>query len=198
MRFVTNTIKTGKGRSFEELVAAKYQEKENLIKASAAKSNVKVAEADEADSSGQPEAEAKLVNTPKVENDEKVSVSQKSEGEGPDSGQPAAEAKLVNIPKKPTEASEKVTEKVAKKEEKKEEEKEASKETTEKVAETEECEEKEEEKCEEKEEEEDKEANKPIKFVKIATLDEKTKGWLRDYWSNIFPSEYVDAMLMDK
>jgi hypothetical protein len=35
------------------------------------------------------------------------------------------------------------------------------------------------------------------KFVKIAKLNDKTKNWLREYWKNLYPAEYVDMMLKD-
>ncbi len=36
------------------------------------------------------------------------------------------------------------------------------------------------------------------KFIRIANLDSKTKTWLKDYWKNLYPAEYVDAMIQDK
>jgi len=36
------------------------------------------------------------------------------------------------------------------------------------------------------------------KFVKVANLDSKSKTWLNEYWKNLYPPEYVDAMLSDK
>jgi len=43
-----------------------------------------------------------------------------------------------------------------------------------------------------------KEAVAAPKFVKVSDLNDKSKSWLRDYWRNIFPDAYVDAMLADK
>jgi hypothetical protein len=43
----------------------------------------------------------------------------------------------------------------------------------------------------------EKKASTP-KFVKIAKLDPKTKAWLKDYWTNLYPAEYVDAMIQDQ
>jgi hypothetical protein len=34
-----------------------------------------------------------------------------------------------------------------------------------------------------------------VRFVKIANLTEKQKGVFRDYWSNIWPKEFIDAVL---
>ena len=72
-------------------------------------------------------------------------------------------------------------------------------------------EEKKEQKTEEKKEEkpQEKKQQKPqekkeqkkaqsAKLVKIASLDSKTKSMLKKYWSNIYPKEYVDAMISDE
>jgi hypothetical protein len=80
--------------------------------------------------------------------------------------------------------------------------KEENQESEEKEAETEDKEDKEDkeaEATEEKEKEEvKKEAKEKVKFVKIANLDSKSKAWLNDYWKNLYPAAYVDAMLSDK
>ena len=39
---------------------------------------------------------------------------------------------------------------------------------------------------------------KTVSFVKIAKLNDKTKAMLKTYWSNLYPAEYVDAMLTDQ
>ena len=39
---------------------------------------------------------------------------------------------------------------------------------------------------------------KAVSFVKIAKLNDKTKAMLKTYWSNLYPAEYVDAMLTDQ
>ncbi len=36
------------------------------------------------------------------------------------------------------------------------------------------------------------------KFVKVANLDDKSKSWLREYWKELYPPEFVEAMLADK
>lgn len=43
-----------------------------------------------------------------------------------------------------------------------------------------------------------KEASTGTKFEKVANLDEKSKAWLSEYWRNIYPEAYVEAMLADK
>ena len=42
------------------------------------------------------------------------------------------------------------------------------------------------------------EAAKAPTFVKVAKLDSKTKSMLKAYWDNLYPAEYVDAMLTDQ
>ena len=42
------------------------------------------------------------------------------------------------------------------------------------------------------------EATKAPTFVKVAKLDAKTKSMLKAYWGNLYPAEYVDAMLTDQ
>lgn len=41
-------------------------------------------------------------------------------------------------------------------------------------------------------------AKTETKFVRIANLNDKSKKWLAEYWKNLYPAEYVDAMLSDK
>lgn len=48
------------------------------------------------------------------------------------------------------------------------------------------------------EEEETKEANKELRFVKLANLDDKQEAFMRDYWLQEFDPDYVDAMLAKK
>jgi len=93
---MTNSIKLN-GGSFSDFVK-KTLNKQEVVKTA----SVKVAEEEaekkdgEGKDSGQPAAEAKLVNTPKKEEGKKGGKVDKEVG--PDSGQPAAEAKLVNCP----------------------------------------------------------------------------------------------------
>jgi hypothetical protein len=49
-----------------------------------------------------------------------------------------------------------------------------------------------------KEEKKDKEASTQEKFVRLAKLDGTTRNWLKEYWKNIFPAEYVELMLQEK
>ena len=45
---------------------------------------------------------------------------------------------------------------------------------------------------------EEKEASKKVEFVKIANLDEKNKGFLKEYWRQLFGDDYVNALTADK
>ena len=85
-------------KKFEDFVAG-IVNKDSLRKEASVKTAEK--ECDEAPSSGQPEAEAKLVNKPKKEEGKGKGKGGKADNtEAPSSGQPEAEAKLVNDPKK--------------------------------------------------------------------------------------------------
>jgi len=234
MKFVTHKISTGKAKSFDEIIR-QYQEKATIKTAS-----TKVAEADEAESSGQLDVEP-LHQTgesttmpaagPSAKKDDNSTNSGKATGkedkEGEDSGQPKAEGKLVNDPKPDKDAKiEDKTEKVAEKCKKDEDEDCECKDCT--AAKEEayvklggikgmcscgkpnfickgkckgECsddDKKEDKKEDDKKEKEVKDANTQPKFVRLANLDDKSKGWLSDYWKKLYPADYVDAMLADK
>jgi hypothetical protein len=217
MKFNSNRIFTGQAKTFEDVVKS-YTEKK-LVKTA----SVKVAEKDEAESSGQLKVE------PLHQKGESTEATPSSgckcdKKEAPSSGQPEAEAKLVNEPKV--------------------EDKKADATVTTKEAEfsTKKCPEcgmcgglckckgkgkgkgkgdcdgtgKGDGECNkdkkiEKEGDDDaddtdaeakaKEAIKAAStgnFVKIANLDSKTKSWLNTYWKKLFPASFVDAMLADK
>jgi len=90
-------------------------------------------------------------------------------------------------------------EKEAKTEDKDDEEKEAKtedKDDEEKEAKTEDKDDEEKEAKTEEDEEEKKEAS--VKFVKIANLNAKNKGFLREYWTKLYGEDYVSALLADK
>jgi hypothetical protein len=243
MKFVTNKIDTGKGKRFEDFIKA-VKEERNIKTAS-----VKVAEQEEADSSGQLDVEplhqeGESTTMPqngasaKKEAEEVVSeekVAEKEKDEACSSGQPEAEGKLVNDPKVPSKeekggsADGEVKEAGIKgvcskcdkpnflckcdkdeseeKEEEKEEEKVAGKtergkrdgtgpfegsaqkeksDTGKRKEDGEECPVK------------DKEASEKMEFVKIANLDEKNKTFLKEYWRQLFGDDYANALVADK
>lgn len=200
MQFISNRIYTGKAKTFEDVVKS-YTDKKAVVKTA----SVKVAEKDEAESSGQLKVE------PLHQKGESTEATPKSGGkadkkEAPSSGQPEAEAKLVNEPKV--------------------EDKKADAQTTTKEAEfsTKKCDECgmcgglckcKKDKCDDdapvKKEGDDGEADAEesakdslkaaagaSNFVKLANLDGKTKNWLSTYWKKLYPTEFVDAMLSDK
>jgi hypothetical protein len=149
-----------------------------------------------------------------------------TDADGPSSGQPEAEGKLTNDPKVETEANEEVEVKLA--EETKEAGKDKGPgvpDGTGPMKDSDECpfnkdKEDKDDKDEDKKEDSDDgdggltEGQKKLpealqnaiknkaevekKFVKIANLDDKTKSWLRSYWENLYPKEFVDAMLSSK
>lgn len=197
MQFISNRIFTGKTKTFEDVVKS-YTEKKSVVKTA----SVKVAEKDEAESSGQ------LAVEPLHQKGESTEATPNGGGkadkkEAPSSGQPEAEAKLVNEPK--------VEDKKA----------EATETTKEAGFDTKPCGDcgmcgglckcKKDAKIEKEGDDDDnndddveakaKEAIKAASqgnFVKIANLDSKTKSWLSTYWKKLFPASFVDAMLADK
>jgi hypothetical protein len=49
-----------------------------------------------------------------------------------------------------------------------------------------------------KKKDEDKKATQKTEFVKIANLDDKNKGFLKEYWRQLFGDEYANALIADK
>jgi hypothetical protein len=215
MQFITNRIRVGSGKKFEELVSDLMEKKaasKEVIKTAAAEEK---ASKDEAKSSGQLDVEplhqtGESTTMPKkgpcAKKDEApakaAAATVKADEEGKDSGQPKAEGseKFTNDPKKPegkdaAGASKKTT-------------KEAKGFWCDKCkCKKDECGcGKDAEKTDDKEEEKDcsakveekKVATSVKQFVKIANLDAKNKGFLRKYWKQLFGEEYVNALLSDK
>lgn len=263
MKLITDRIRTGKAPSFEDFVKD-FQEKKRIKTASVEEENVKVAEQEEAESSGQLDVEplhqkGESTEMPKkgpsakkeaVDTDQPAKVSEEKD-EADSSGQPEAEGKLTNNPKVPSkeekggETKEEVKEagikgickkcgkpnflckgkcdgkaegddkgddkgddekddekdckaevvevKKAEVEEDKEEKKEKEEEEVKKAQ----CEEKTEEE-KEKEEKEKKESSKKVEFVRFANLDEKNKSFLKKYWAQLFDQDYVNALVAEK
>jgi len=122
MQFITNRIRTGKAKSFADLVKELSQPKQETVKTASVQEPVKVAEEkkekskDEAPSSGQLDVEPlhqtgestempkKGPSAKKDDNSAKAAATKtNTEEEGKDSGQPKAEGseKFTNDPKKP-------------------------------------------------------------------------------------------------
>jgi len=218
MKFVTNKISTGKGKSLNDIMNDIIKGRDEKIKTASTEENVKTAEADEAESSGQLDVEplhqtgestTMPKNGPSAKKDDgtkAVKAKTDTEEEGKDSGQPKAEGseKFTNDPEEPSKeekggASEKETKEAGekgmcecgkpnfvckgkcKKEDGKEEDKDEEKEA----------------KVDKDKDEEEKEASGP-KFVKVANLNAKNKTFLREFWTKIYPSDFVEALLADK
>ena len=197
VKLMNNKISLNSG-SFSDFVKKTLEESQ--VKTASVKEEVveKTAEADEGESSGQPEAEAKLVNEPEKE-DGQTGGADNSEAET--SGQPQAEAKLVNQPKVEAEGEKEVKEAESGKCEKCgcdpcecEEEKEASAEAEVKKAEVDDSE----EEAEEVEEEETEKEAKSLEFIKIAKMTPETKDMLFTYWKQLYPEEYARAMVEEQ
>jgi len=216
VKFVSNSINLGKVPTFDEIVEKYASKNSQMVKEASVKETEK--EKDEAESSGQPEAEAKLVNHPKVL-DEK-------EAEATDETKEAGVKGNCSVCGKPNflncgckEGDKKDDDKEDdNKEDDKEEDKE-DKDCTAKVeVEVKEASGSNEDDCAEssgqldveplhqKGESEkpgdlskkEKEASDDHKFVKIAKLNAKTRTFLRDYYSTYYPPEFVEALLAEK
>jgi len=200
MQFVQNKISVGKGKNFDDIVKDYMDKKNASVKtASTASPAVKTAEKEEGVSSGQLDVEplhqtGESTNQDSINKDDKGSKGSakkvEKDEEGKDSGQPKAEAKLTNDPKVEEKKANASFDKFI--EEKKEEAKD-------KKDGKEECgcdKEKDEDKKDEKKEEKD--ASSKSGFKKIANLTPSEKTRLAAYWKNLYPAEFVDAMLAEK
>jgi hypothetical protein len=217
MNLITNRISTGKPKRFEDFVKSCTEPKQ--VKTA----STKVAEQEEADSSGQLDVEplhqeGESTTMPKAGPSAKKDSGDASNGsstgkvaedkdEADSSGQPEAEAKLNNDPKAPE------------KEEKAGSADEITKEAGEKGMcscgkpnfickgkcsgdsdDSDDCDDKEEKeaKVEDEDEKEEKEASDKVEFVKVANLDDKNKSFLKEYWRQLFGDDYVSAMIAEK
>jgi len=208
VKFVTNMIPIGKPKfSFNDLVKQASMKNEDKVVKTAAKEDKK--EKDEAASSGQPEAEGKLTNCPKVID--------KKKDDKKDSKPCAAETTKVEVKEaakkcppdckcedgceckggKKACSHGKKAEKIAsgsnsddKAESSGQPEAEGKLTNCPKVVD--------EKKKEVKKEDKKEAAVATERFVKIAKLNPETKNMLKKYWQLLYPSEYVEAMLAEK
>jgi len=187
MKFVTNCIQTGKGKSFDDFVASVL--KKEVKVASTAEEVVKIAEEEEAESSGQLDVEplhqkGESTEMPKKGPSAKKEAKSSEKDEADSSGQPEWEGKKENN-NEPEVCCEKGG---------------SSTETT-KAAGSECCETCKKPsglcKCKKEEGEKEKEAS-GRRFVKIANLDSKNKAFLRKFWGKIYGEAFVNALLADK
>jgi len=238
MKFVTDKINTGKGKSFDDLIKDFISKKE--VKTASANVQTKKANLDnfgdkkaepfgakkddkevekkdeveveaktetekkeveasdkgnvvkdeEGASSGQLEVEplhqeGESTPTPHKDGDKKEASADKGDkckDECPSTGQPEWEGKNTNDPDAGKHREGDGDQKAA-----------AAKSSTKKA----ECE-AEESEDEKQEDEKECSAKSETKFIRIANLNDKSKKWLAEYWKNLYPAEYVDAMLSDK
>lgn len=220
MKLVTDRIFTGNGKRFEDYVQECVSKREVVKTASSAKEVVKTAEKkekkDEGKSSGQldveplhqegesttmpkagPSAKKEDASSGKKEASEKKEKKDEAETSGQLKVEPLHQkGESTELPKNP---------KGNKAGDSAKDSKEASKSEPEKMCEKCgkpcgqcSCEGMEDKKdCSASEAKEDKKASTK-QFVKIANLDSKNKTFLRKYWTQLFGSDYVDALLADK
>jgi len=226
MQFITNRIRTGKAKSFADLVKELSQSKQETVKTASVQEPVKVAEEkkekskDEGPSSGQLDVEPlhqtgestempkKGPSAKKDDNSAKAAATKiNTEEEGKDSGQPKAEGteKFTNDPQKPDKKDAAGSAKVETKEAKLEMCPECKKPgfactcKKDKGKETEEgCGGEGEKPCSAEAKVEEKKSETKKQFVKVANLDGKNKAFLRKFWRQLYGEEYVNALLADK
>ena len=206
VKFVTNMITCGNPKtSFSDLVKqASAKETNKLVKTAASEKKEK----DEAESSGQPEAEAKLTNNPKVEDEKKKKASVttatckkcekkdcKCDGECECKGGKKACAHTKTDTTKVASGSNE-DDKAKSSGQLAVEPLHQKGESVKPSAVTEQNKKTEVGKGGAKEE--NKEASTAPRFVRVAKLNKETKAMLRKYWELLYPADYVEAMLQDK
>jgi hypothetical protein len=203
MQFITNRIRTGNGKKFEDFVRDLTQPKKEVKTASAEKV-VKTAEQEEAESSGQLDVEplhqtGESTEMPKkgpsakkedceCKGKEKEAKVVKQDEEADSSGQPEWEGQQKNI-NDPEEPSKEEKAGSAKKGTKEAAIEDLPKEVQEKITGK---------KVDEEENDPEKKASTGPRFVKLSNLDSKNKAFLSKFWKQLYPAEYVDALLADK
>ncbi|NJL70394.1 MAG: hypothetical protein HC888_01690 [Candidatus Competibacteraceae bacterium] len=221
----SNKISTGKGKSFDELVAAYRQQKmdsaQNVVKTASTQSpKVKVAEVDEPErpaAKGKDAEEGKSSGQLDVEplHQDGESTPKVKSGKEAEAVTQNKEAGLENIPeeKRAKPFGSKDEDKDGDKEDKKDDKKPTDKEASSSVDKDNENKDDAEDSKQPKWEGEKKNNNDPdagkhrdgdqkkassTGYIKLANLDAKNEKKLRNYWSNIWPKEFVDAMLSKK
>lgn len=169
VKFMNNSIKVGKGKSFADLV------REKVEKQASSDQVVKTAEAEEADSSGQLEVEPLH-----------------QEGESEEPSEVTDENKKTKAGKKEAGKKEKGDHDYDSDEsEENKDEKGGS------DVDNEELEDAGEKGGEESDEKDCRVASSKPRFQKVAKLNEESKALLRAEWESVFPKDYVDAMLAE-
>lgn len=246
MQFISNKISIGSTKSFDDICQEFLDKKNATVKTASTTEVVKVAEADEAEGSGQLEVEPLHQEGESTNQDSVVggksdgggnakATAKSSDEEGEDSGQPKAEGseKFTNDPKVDADAGSDTEIKEADAKEDEEEEKEAATDKDDAEGEEKEADadskikeagekgmcdcgkpnfickgkckgdgegpHKDDDKdCDKEDDKEDKEASTKPSFTKIANLTSEEKTRLGKFWKNLYPADFVDAMLADK
>jgi len=226
MKLYSNYIPTGNGKTLDDIVAAYKQRKQANAEGAVVKTAA--SESDEGPSSGQLDPEPlhqKGESTPKPHKSEGKGDKPKAKVEGDDKeaaqkGKTKAAAGIDNFGDKKAEPfgkkkddgkSDKEDDKEdSKKDDKKDKDVKAQAKGKTKVAEDKDEADssgqpewegkKENVNCPKEEDEKACTAAVATKgrFVRFANLDDKSKTWLRSFWRNLYPAEFVEAMLSDK
>jgi len=168
IKFMTNTVKVGKGKSFADLV------NEKMSKTAAKDEVVKTAAIEDADDETDDDVEEVEDETVEASGKKTVKVAEETEEE-------EAEEKKA----KPTATKAKGSAgEAATSGQLKGEPNHQKGESVKPSAVT----------CENKK----TEAKTSPVYVKVAKLDAKTRTMLKSYWSNLYPAEFVEAMLTDQ
>lgn len=198
VKFVTNSIPLGKKVSFQDLINKVANANTGMTKEASSK---KKTEKDEAETSGQPQAEAKNTNGKNMKPDKEASgfwcdkcKCKKTDGctcedkkEDKDDDKEEKEASTKVAGKNEDEKGKSSGQlKVEPLHQKGESVKPSA--VNDKNKKTEVCKGKKSKKTEASAEQ----------FVKVAKLNSKTRAYLKDYWSRMYPADYADAMLAEK
>jgi len=189
IKFMTNSVSLGSGISLADIVAGV---KGKNVKTASSSGTVKVAEKEEGKSSGQPEAEAKLTNEPKVVDEKSKSAAKPAASKSKDKGESSGQLDVEPLHQK----GESVKPSAVTNENKKVE---ASKDKEE--------DKKDDDKKDKKDEKDEKamEASKSLtasnvtrKVIKLSKLNSKDRARYRKYLLAYYPAAYVDAMLQEQ
>ena len=211
IKLCSNTISLGKGKTFEDIIQKVASENGMMTKLASKE------EKDEADSSGQPEAEAKLVNEPKVLDEKKADAEEVTKEAGEKGMCECGKPNFICKGKCKGESSDSDDDKDDDKSDDKDDDddKEASADADVKEASGKNEDEKADssgqldvEPLHQKGESEKAgdltgknkktEAGTKPEFVKVAKLNSKTRSFLQTYYSQYYPSEFVEALLAEK
>lgn len=202
VKFVTNSIPLGKKVSFQDLINKVANADNGMVKEASVKEAKKKTEKDEAETSGQPQAEAKNTNGKNMKPDKEASGFICDKCNKPKKGEGKCTCKAEDKEDDKKEEKEASTKVAGKNEDEKAEssgqlaveplhqkgESVKPSAVNDKNKKTEVC----------KEKSKKTEASDKGQFIKVAKLNSKTRAYLKDYWSRLYPADYADAMLAEK